>query len=60
MFVAVAIALGFGVFAVSSYEAFRLAGVLTPAAMLAAAFAAVSVMPAAVLAVRPAFIVRAP
>jgi predicted RND superfamily exporter protein len=58
MFVAVAIALGFGVFAVSSYEAFRLAGVLTPAAMLAAALAAVSVMPAAVLAVRPAFLAR--
>jgi hypothetical protein len=57
-FVAVSIALGFTVFSASPYGAFRLAGWLTPAGMLASSAAALSVMPALLLALRPAFLGR--
>jgi predicted RND superfamily exporter protein len=57
-FVAVAIALGFLVFVVSAYEAFRLTALLTPAGMLASCAAALTVMPAALVALRPAFLLR--
>ncbi|HLK13022.1 MAG TPA: MMPL family transporter [Candidatus Binatia bacterium] len=56
LFVALAIALGFTVFAPSPYRAFRLTGLLTPASMLASCLAAITVMPAALLALRPAFL----
>jgi predicted RND superfamily exporter protein len=56
LFVAVAIALGFTVFAPSPYRAFRLTGLLTPASMLASCLAALTVMPAALLTARPAFL----
>jgi predicted RND superfamily exporter protein len=56
LFVAVSIALGFTVFAPSAYLAFRLSGLLTPVGMLASCLAALSVMPAALLVVRPAFL----
>ncbi len=56
LFVALSIALGFTVLSFSAYRAFQLAGLLTPAAMLASCAAALTVMPAALLAVRPAFI----
>ena len=56
LFVAVAIALGFSAFTPSSFRAFHLTGLLTPASMLASCLAAVSVMPAALLVVRPRFL----
>ena len=56
--VGVAIALGFAVFVPSSYRAFHLTGLVTPAGMLASCVAAVTVMPAALFALRPGFLFR--
>jgi predicted RND superfamily exporter protein len=58
--VGVAIALGFAVFVPSAYRAFSLTGLLTPAGMLASCVAAVTVMPAALFALRPAFLFDRP
>jgi hypothetical protein len=60
VFVGVAIALGFMSFIPSPYLAIRLSGLLTPITMVTSSIAAVTVMPALLLAIRPRFMERGP
>jgi len=56
IFVAIAISAGFLPLALSSYPAFRLSGTLTPLAMLVSCATAITLMPALVCLIRPAFV----